>query len=127
VADRRRIFKGSLPVAALADGRIELGDYRDWRHAVHMVKSLGYDREIFDGLLESIPQDGVMEPLTLGVSTRYGVVYLSDGHHRAVALWTLKIPQFPYRWFVEPRRSIIRMTFEKDPMPEEILEVLSHG
>lgn len=119
----KRIFVGTLPVAALADDRISSGDYPDWRYTDHYIRQESkYDRGILDELLRSIPENGVEEPLTLGVDHRHREVFLSDGHHRAVALRTLGVRDFPYRWYYHPRPG--RMIFAKEPLPEWTEEVI---
>lgn len=110
----------TLPVDLLDDGRIESGDYPDWSTACHVVKTQPYDREILAELLESIPEEGVLEPLTIAVRSKDLIAYLSDGHHRAVALIELNIKTFPYRWFWAPATG--RPRFEHGPLPAEIFE-----
>lgn len=113
-----RYWTADLPVAALDDGIIGCGDYPDWACAFDYIKHSEYDRAILDELLESIPAEGLLEPLTLGVQG--GDVWLSDGHHRAVVLDMLKIRKFPCRWLVYPATSRGRR-FETRPLPARIL------
>jgi len=113
----------TLPVDLLDDGRIEPGDYPDWPSACWTIKRHPDDREILDDLLVSIPEEGVLEPLTIGVWRRTLTLYLSDGHHRAVALMELGIKTFPYEWAWKSRDEPLR--FETGPLPEWILEGVS--
>jgi hypothetical protein len=99
---------------------IGCGDFPDWATACHTIKTDRYEREILDELMESIPDEGVLEPLTVAVRRRDLVTYLNDGHHRAVALIELSIRTFPYRWFWAPAGRRIR--FERGPLPAEVLE-----
>lgn len=114
----RRMF---LPVDLLDDGRIECGDYPGWDTACHTIKTSAYDREILDELRESILEEGVLEPLTICVTRNDRTPYLSDGHHRAVALIELGVKTFPYRWFWGPPTGR-RPRFEPGPLPAAILE-----
>lgn len=115
-----RIWTGTMPVDLLDDGMIECGDYPDWPSAFWAIKHAKYDRQILDDLMESIPTEGIMEPLTIGVWRRNGMMYVSDGHHRAVALVELGIKEFPYRWSWKSHGE--RIKFEREPMPEWIIE-----
>lgn len=117
---RLKWWTGSLPVHLLTDGVIECGDYPDWQFARRAITTLAYDRDILDRLLADIPVNGIEEPLTIGVWRRDLTMYLSDGHHRAIALKTLKIKTFPYRWSWKSHGEPIR--FEREPMPDWILE-----
>lgn len=114
-----RYWTADLPVAALDDGIIDCGDYPDWAYAFHYIKTSEYDRAILDELLESIPDEGLLEPLTLRVQGTD--VWLSDGHHRAVALDMLKIRKFPCRWLVYPAPAKGRLRFETRPLPEFVM------
>lgn len=117
---RSKWWTGTLPVHLLDDGMIECGDYPDWSTAFYVIKHDPYDREILDHLLEDIPVNGIDEPLSIGVWRRDGIAFLSDGHHRAVALTMLGIKEFPYRWYW--KRNGSRPVFELEPMPEWITE-----
>lgn len=123
-----KAWTGTLPVDLFDDGMIECSDYPDWACAFHTIKTAEYDRDILDELLESIPDEGILEPLTLRVwrGRRDGViVQLSDGHHRVVALAELGIKKFPYRWYWHPRGERLRLRFEQEPLPDWIIEGIS--
>jgi hypothetical protein len=93
-----KIFK--LPTDLLDDGIIRPGDYTDWASARWVIRKHPHDRELLDLLMEDIPVNGMEEPLTVGVYVRAGVpMYLSDGHHRAVAAFELGLKTVPCRWF----------------------------
>lgn len=112
-----------LPVSLLDDGLIECGDYPDWASAFWTIKRHPDDRAVLDELLESIPEEGLLEPLTVGVWLPGLSLYLSDGHHRAVALHTLGHREFPYRWAY--KRHGRRLAFAgREPLPEHILTPL---
>lgn len=113
-----RYWTTDLPVAALDDGIIDCGDYPDWPTACVEIKRRTYDRAILDELLESIPVEGLIEPLTLGVQGND--IWVSDGHHRAVALIELNIRRFRCRWLVYPATTRGRR-FETRPLPSRIL------
>lgn len=113
----------TLPLALLDDGMIECGDYPDWASAFWTIKRHPEDRAILDELLASIPEGGVLEPLTVGVWLPSLKLYLSDGHHRAVALAELGIKEFPYRWAY--KRHGQRLAFAgREPLPAHLLEYL---
>lgn len=92
-------YRGTLPVALLRDGVIRPTEYTRWDQAQQRFARREKDAEILSGLLESIPRQGLAVPITLGVSDRDGAVYVADGHHRAVALVTLRAPRFPFHWY----------------------------
>lgn len=118
-----RYWTADVPVSSLDDGIIDCGDYPDWAYACHYIKDRtnAYDRRILDELLESIPGEGIIEPLTIRV--RGLDVWLSDGHHRAVALAELGIKMFPCRLLggVDSRPYGGRLRFSTEPPPEWIL------
>lgn len=115
-----------LPVSLLDDGLIECGDYPDWASACWTIKRHPNDRAILDELLESIPQEGVLEPLTVAVWTRDRKVYLSDGHHRAVALMELGLREFPYRWAYKRHGQPLAWA-GREPLPDHVLAELMEG
>lgn len=112
----------ALPVSLLDDGLVECGDYPDWASACWVIKRHPEDRRILDELLASIPEEGLLEPLTLRVRRRSQSVFLSDGHHRAVALMELGIKEFTYRWhWCGPYDGI---KYRSTPLPQHITEYL---
>lgn len=114
----------SLPLDFLDDGLIESGDYPDWSYAFHRIKTREYDRTILDELLESIPEDGLEEPLWIEVINGTCRLSLRDGHHRAVALDMLGIRRFPYRWSWSSPKGLDRPR-PRDPLPAHVLESLN--
>lgn len=96
----------TLPVDLLDDGLIDCGDYPDWASACWVIKSHPEDRKILRELLASIPEEGVLEPLSVAIRSRDLHPYLTDGHHRAVALMELGIKEFPYQWIGGPTASL---------------------
>lgn len=111
-----------LPVDWLDDGFIECGDYPDWPSACTEIKRRRYDRKLLDELLVSLPLEGFQEPLVIGAYSRSARgLFLSDGHHRAVAAFELGIREFPYRWRWYPQ-PVNR--FEPGPLPADRLKTL---
>ncbi|MFD6360173.1 hypothetical protein ACFWFX_10000 [Streptomyces roseolus] len=90
-------YVGKLPTRLLNDEQIRPGSYPTWGHAARDFDGRGKDRKILVGLMESLPQ-GQREPILLGVDDRSHCVYVSDGHHRALALRKLGIAEFSFRW-----------------------------
>lgn len=119
-------YRGTLPVALLRDGVISPTEYTRWTDAKTRFARREKDARILSGLLESIPRQGLTVPITLGVSDRDGAVYVADGHHRAVALMTLKARNFPFHWYwirsagvrIEDRPFPYRLLDLPDPDPE---------
>lgn len=91
-------YIGSMPTALLNDRQIRPTEYRKWRHAVERFERRDKDRKILADLKASIPQHGLKVPILLGVDDRYHDVYVSDGHHRAVAHMQLGIETFQFHW-----------------------------
>ncbi|MER7351401.1 ParB/RepB/Spo0J family partition protein, partial [Streptomyces aurantiacus] len=92
-------YRGRMPTALLAAGRIQPTEYRQWRDARSYFARRAKDRAKVEALKESIARQGLAEPIVLGVDDRYLDVYVGDGHHRAVALMDLGIRTFPFRWY----------------------------
>jgi hypothetical protein len=116
----------TLPVSLLDDGFIDCGDYDDWAEACSAIKRYPDDRAKLDELMRSIPEVGVLEPLWIEVRNHNHRPFLTDGHHRAVALMELGILEFPYRWRWrfpkgQPRPGAL------EPLPEHILDRLKEG
>ncbi len=116
----------TLPVPLLCDEIIESGDYESWAATVRVIKSHPVDRKILDELLASIPEEGVLEPLKVGCWESNGSLYLSDGHHRAVALMELGIKTFPYVWGWKRKYQTLD-TDEPKPLPEWLIENMRCG
>lgn len=109
-----RAYLGTMPTAFLADTKIRPTEYRKWGHAEHQFAT-GKDRAKIDELKASIAQHGQREPVILGISDRYpDDVYLSDGHHRAIALKELGVAEFAFHWYWI-RSFGVRM--ETEPFP----------
>ncbi|MGW3304693.1 hypothetical protein [Streptomyces rubiginosohelvolus] len=92
-------YRGTLPTALLSDTAIRPTEYTRWAHAHTRFARREKDAAILQGLLETIPARGLDVPIVLGISDRTGDVYVADGHHRAVALRTLRAPRFPFHWY----------------------------
>ena len=91
-------YVGKLPTSLLNDRQIQPTEYRKWRHALERFERRDKDRKIVDDLLATIPTVGLRKPILLGVDDRHHGVYVSDGHHRAVALMQLGVAEFPFHW-----------------------------
>ncbi|MFI2620554.1 hypothetical protein [Streptomyces sp. NPDC018584] len=87
-------YRGTLPTALLRDDAIRPTEYTRWTDAHRRFERREKDARIMAELLESIPRQGLREPIVLGIDDRYGDVYVADGHHRAVVLRTLRAPHF---------------------------------
>lgn len=108
-------WQGSMPTACLSDRQIMPREYRRWSDARDRFARNAKDRTKLDELKASISRKGLREPLILGISERYPTdVYIGDGHHRAVALMDLGVPEFAFRWYWI-RSFGVRM--EHEPFP----------
>ncbi|MFJ8195210.1 ParB N-terminal domain-containing protein [Streptomyces sp. NPDC096094] len=92
-------YLGTLPTALLRDDAIRPTEYTRWADAHRRFERREKDAVVVQELLESIPRQGLRVPIVLGISDRWGDVYVADGHHRAVALRTLRAPKFPFHWY----------------------------
>ncbi|MFJ4204872.1 ParB N-terminal domain-containing protein [Streptomyces sviceus] len=107
-----------MRTAFLNDQQIRPTDFHRWSHARRQFDRPGKDRTKVEDLKASIPQHGLLRPITLGVSDRYPDVYVCDGHHRAVALLELHVAWFPFHWYWI-KASGVRM--EREPFPFHLL------
>ncbi|MCB5910366.1 ParB N-terminal domain-containing protein [Streptomyces pinistramenti] len=107
-----------MPTALLRDDAIRPTEYTRWADAHKRFARREKDASIVAGLCESIPRQGLQTPITLGISDRWGDVYVTDGHHRAVALMTLRAPRFPFHWYWIGDRSV---RIEDTPFPYHLL------
>jgi hypothetical protein len=112
-------YTGRMPVDMLDDRKIRPTEYRKWKHAEDRFGRRDKDRAIIDELKESIPRRGLLVPIQLGISERYPTdVYVTDGHHRAVALRELGVDDFPFHWYWINNRSV---RWESDEFPYHVL------
>ncbi|MBQ1164559.1 ParB N-terminal domain-containing protein, partial [Streptomyces sp. A73] len=72
---------------------IQPTDYPTWRQVRRELALSDYDRQIVEEVTASIEAQGLQQPLCLGVDADGGV-YLTDGHHRAIALMNLRVRHF---------------------------------
>ncbi|MBB4985000.1 ParB N-terminal domain-containing protein [Streptomyces nymphaeiformis] len=112
------LYTGTLPTRLLNDQQIRPSEYRKWKHAADRFERRDKDRKVLDGLKVSIPADGLLEPILLGVDDRYHDVRVSDGHHRAVALMQLGVAEFRFRWCWI---RAYRVEHARDPFPYHLL------
>ncbi|MFJ1647990.1 ParB N-terminal domain-containing protein [Streptomyces sp. NPDC088258] len=93
-------WTGRMPTRLLNDRQIRPTEYGKWRHARQRFEQREKDRLLLEELKVSIPKDGLLKPIILGISERYPTdVYVGDGHHRAIALLDLDVPEFPFHWY----------------------------
>ncbi|MFE9886862.1 hypothetical protein [Streptomyces scopuliridis] len=112
-------WTGRMPTDRLNDKQIRPTEYRKWRHAEERFERRAQDRIIVEKLKVSIPEQSLLVPIQLGISERYPTdVYVTDGHHRSVALMDLGIAEFPFHWYWINNASV-RM--EREPFPYHVL------
>src|SRR4051794_28506085 len=92
-------YCGQMATSLLNDRQIRPTEYRRWSDARRRFEVREKDRAKVKELKQSIPTEGLREPLILGVDDRYYDVYLADGHHRAIALMDLGVRSFPFNWY----------------------------
>ncbi|MFE7427808.1 ParB/RepB/Spo0J family partition protein [Streptomyces sp. NPDC057545] len=108
-----------MPTALLNDKQIRPTEYRKWADAERRFEQRTKDRAQVEELKASISKHGLQVPIRLGISARYpDDVYVADGHHRAIALMTLGVKQFPFHWYWI-RSAGVR--WETDPFPYHVL------
>lgn len=91
-------WTGRMRTSYLADGTIQPTEFKNWTRALEWFERVPREREILMDIMASLPEVGLKEPLKIGID-RYGPeLYVDDGHHRAVALITLKVIWFPFHW-----------------------------
>lgn len=90
-------YRGQLPTAMLNDRLIRAKDYRRWSQARDAFRH-GKHRQTVDRYKTEITDGGLRKPIWLDVSERTGEVLIGDGHHRAVALLELGVPEFEFHW-----------------------------
>lgn len=112
---------GRMPTRHLNDYCIQPTEYRRWRDAHARFARRPRDRELVEELMDSIPGQGLKEPIILGVDDRFHDLYVADGHHRAVALMNLgaSAREFPFRWYWIKAFGV---HMERDPFPWHLLE-----
>ncbi|MFI9176141.1 ParB N-terminal domain-containing protein [Streptomyces lincolnensis] len=106
-----------MRTSCLNDRQIRPTDFRRWDEARRCFAQ-GKDRTKVDQLKESIDKDGLEEPILLCISPRWLDIYVSDGHHRAIAVMELGLLRFPFRWHWV--RGGVHI--EHEPFPYELLE-----
>lgn len=112
-------WTGTMPTTCLNDKQIMPREYRKWHDAHDQFARNSKDRAKVDELKASISRKGLKKPIILGISERYpDDVYIGDGHHRAVALIELGVPEFPFIWYWI-KSAGVRM--EDEPFPYEAL------
>lgn len=111
------LYEGTLPTRLLNDDEIRPGSYRTWGHAARDFDRHSEDRKILAGLMEPLP-GGQRKPILLGVDDRSLCVYVSDGHHRALALRKLGVAEFSFRWCWLRAWSV---DHQREPFPYHLL------
>ncbi|MGW3378130.1 hypothetical protein [Streptomyces hydrogenans] len=87
-----------MPTRLLTDTAIRPTEHAHWAGVERLFTRHEKDRRIMADLLATIPQRGLDRPILLGVDDRSHAVYVSDGHHRALAVRTLRVPRFRFEW-----------------------------
>ncbi|MFD3503929.1 ParB N-terminal domain-containing protein [Streptomyces sp. NPDC058642] len=110
-------YRGRMRASLLNDRQIMPTDFRRWADCRRQFAQ-GKDRKKVDELKASIEEDGLEEPILLCINERWRDIYVSDGHHRAIAVLELELPRFPFHW------HWIRygVHIEHEPFPYELLE-----
>ncbi|MFD4392578.1 hypothetical protein [Streptomyces sp. NPDC058495] len=90
--------RGWMPTRLLTDTAIRPTEHARWAGVERLFARHERDRRIMADLLATIPRRGLEVPILLGVDDRTREVYVSDGHHRALALRALGAPRFPFVW-----------------------------
>ncbi|GGZ22023.1 ParB/RepB/Spo0J family partition protein [Streptomyces olivaceoviridis] len=110
-------YRGRMRTSMLNDRQIMPTDFRKWDDARRQFAQ-GKDRQKVDKLKESIEADGLEVPILLCVNERWHDIYVSDGHHRAIAVQELGLTSFPFHW------HWIRagVHIEHEPFPYELLD-----
>jgi hypothetical protein len=102
-----------IDLRRLREGDVRSGDYPTW--ALTLEEIVERERAILDPLLESMQTEGQLHPVTIAVLSG-GALFLSDGHHRAVAASLLGWTALSYRWYRSPHRTR-RPSFNYTPLP----------
>ncbi|MFD9068921.1 ParB/RepB/Spo0J family partition protein [Streptomyces lasiicapitis] len=113
-------YRGQMPTLLLSDDgahRIAPTDFKRWKDALRQFDRRRKDRAKVDELKELIVAQGLQKPILLCVHEKYPDVYVSDGHHRAVALMELGALTFPFHWHYI--RGGVRI--ERNPFPYGLL------
>lgn len=110
---------GQMPTSHLNDNKITPTEYRNWRDATNQFRK-GKDRETVDAYKAEIRSNGgrLKTPIRLSIDDRTHNLSIGDGHHRAIALMELGIPDFDFKWGW--RRSFSNTT-EHRPFPMDLL------
>lgn len=111
-------YRGQMRTSFLNDSQIRPTEFHKWVDAQHQFARREKDLAKVEELKVSIAKRGLEDPIILGVSDRYPDVYVGDGHHRAIALMELGIPEFPFHWYWIKAFGV-RM--ESDPFPYQVL------
>ncbi|MFE5547280.1 ParB N-terminal domain-containing protein [Streptomyces sp. NPDC056534] len=91
-------YRGWMPTRMLRDDAIQPTEYRVWADAERRFARREKDAKVLAELLATVPREGLRVPILLGVDDLDHRVYVSDGHHRAIAVRTLGAPRFPFTW-----------------------------
>ncbi|MFG2668814.1 ParB N-terminal domain-containing protein [Streptomyces sp. NPDC048387] len=110
-------WTGRMRTAALRRGLVRPAEFSTWAGARRYHERHGRDRRVLEKLRASIPRDGIREPLLLGVRAADRLVFVFEGHHRAVIALELGVRSFPFRWFWDPDVK----DMEHEPFPHHAL------
>ncbi|WP_331738013.1 ParB N-terminal domain-containing protein (plasmid) [Streptomyces sp. NBC_00637] len=110
-------WTGRMRTAALRPGLVRPAEFSTWAGARRYHERHRRDRQVLEKLRASIPRDGIREPLLLGVRAADRLVFVFEGHHRAVIALELGVRSFPFRWFWDPDVQVV----EHEPFPHHAL------
>ncbi|MFH9959673.1 ParB N-terminal domain-containing protein [Streptomyces roseolus] len=111
-------YRGWMPTRMLRDGAIRPTEHARWSGVERLFARHERDRRIMADLLATIPRRGLDVPILLGVDDLSHEVYVSDGHHRALAVKQLGAPRFPFVWCW---LRAYRVEAGRDPFPYHLL------
>lgn len=107
-----------MPTRYLISGLISPTEYVSWDDCRRSMARRRSDQVTLAELIASIPEDGVIVPVKIGVSDQDYRLYVGDGHHRAVAVMELEEPWFPFEWYWIRAFGVHR---EREPFPVDLL------
>lgn len=110
-------WTGRMPISALRKGLIRPAEFSTWDAARRYHQAHRRDRKTLEELRASIPQDGIRDPLLLGVRYRDRLVFVFEGHHRAVIALETGVHTFPFQWFQDPDRDAV----QSQPFPFHLI------
>lgn len=113
-------WTGRMRTALLRDDCIRPTEYSRWADAHrHFTHHPGERQRLLD-IMQTVPDTGITDPICIGITPHDLSVCVGDGHHRAVAALTLRLPVFPFCWYWATLRGV---RFEREPFPFDLVEL----